>query len=62
MKKLPLIISFFSVVFCYSQKVHEKNKIDSGSYLLDLGSYKKGIYILKINSNGQTTSRKIILY
>ena len=44
------------------QKVHEKNKIDSGSYLLDLGSYKKGIYILKINSNGQTTSRKIILY
>jgi hypothetical protein len=44
------------------QKVHEKNKIDSRSYLLDLGSYKKGIYILKINSNGQTTSRKIILY
>ena len=44
------------------QKVHEKNKISSGSYLLDLGSYKKGIYILNINSNGQTTSRKIILY
>ncbi|MFD2568442.1 T9SS type A sorting domain-containing protein [Pseudotenacibaculum haliotis] len=43
------------------QKVFEKKGITSGSYPLDLGTRSKGLYILKINSNGKVATKKIIL-
>jgi len=43
------------------QKILEKKNIITGSYPLDLSNQSKGLYILKIASNGKLASKKIIL-
>lgn len=43
------------------QKILEEKNITNGSYPLDLSNQSKGLYILKIYSNGKLASKKIIL-
>ncbi|MEQ6123679.1 T9SS type A sorting domain-containing protein [Pseudotenacibaculum sp. MALMAid0570] len=50
-----------SVYNYLGQKVFEQKDIMSGSYPLYLNNQSKGLYILKINSNGKIATKKIIL-
>ncbi|MBL4604247.1 MAG: T9SS type A sorting domain-containing protein [Flavobacteriaceae bacterium] len=50
-----------SVYNYLGQKISEHKNITSGSYSLDLSNQSKGLYLLKINSNGKLASKKIIL-
>jgi hypothetical protein len=49
-------------VFNYlGQKIFEEQRVTSGSYTLDLNRKSKGIYLVKIQSQGKVAHKKIIL-
>ena len=49
-------------VFNYiGQKIFEQKDITSGSYSLDMNQKSKGLYIVRISSNGRNAIKKIIL-
>ena len=56
--KLPLAIKLKHID---GEEVYEQGSIKSRTFTLDVSSYKPGVYVLQVRSEGKVVSKKVII-